>query len=93
MDRVKAHRIDIVIEQFGGALVKDAHLRTERVVGLIILFVLPVHFLADHRAGFAAVLEVLGLDGLFVELLQVMVQDEILMLVQARLDRRRWRCS
>ncbi len=73
LDRVKAHRVDKVIQYLRRALVEDANLRAERVIRLIILFVGAVELLADHGTGLAAVLELLGLDGFLVELGQIML--------------------
>jgi hypothetical protein len=83
LDRVEAHRIDKIVQQFRRALVEDAHLRPQDMIRFVVLFVLSVQLFANHRARLAAVLELLGLDGFFVELRQVMLQNEILMLAQA----------
>ena len=73
----------MVIQWLGRPLVKHPQQRTQGLVGFVILLVLVLQFLADHRAGLAAMLEGFCLDCFFIKLCQVVVKDESFVLLQA----------
>ncbi len=72
-----------MVEVFGGALVEDAAQGAEGLVGFVIFLEFPVVFFADDRTGLAAVGKVLGLDDLFIKLLEEMLKDEAAVLFEA----------
>ena len=75
-DGVEAQAVGMVVEFFCGPLVEDAAQGSHGLVRFVVFLEGAVHFLADGGAGFAAGVLLFGLDGLFVELLEVMIPDE-----------------
>ena len=75
----------MMVELFGGPLIKDTAQRPHGLVGFVVFFIFAVHFLANRRARLAASALLLGLYGLFVELFEVMIQDKTFVKIFARL--------
>ena len=83
LDRVEAHRVGVVVDALGGALVEDADLRAEGVIRLVVLLeVLDDTSCRRPAHGSPQCCLVLGLDRLLVELGQVVLQDEVVVLAQ-----------
>ncbi len=77
-DGVEAVRVGVMVQALGAALVEDAAERSHGLVGLVVLLELVPHFLAHGGAGLAAGMLLLGLNGLLIELAEVVIEDEFL---------------
>ncbi len=77
-DGVEPHGVAVVVELFRGPLVEDAAQGAHGLVRLVVLLVDAVHLLADRDAGLPAGGLLPGDNGLFVELPEVVVDNEVL---------------
>ena len=83
-DAVEAGRVSPAVQLLGRPLVEDPAQRAHRLVGLVVLLVLVAHLLADGCARLAARRLLLLLDGLLVELLEVVIHHELLVELEPR---------
>jgi len=81
-DRVESVHVCAAVQPLGCPLVENPGQRPQRLIRLVVLLVLVPQLLADRRAGLAAHRLLLGLNRLFVELLQIVVDDELIVHLQ-----------